>query len=136
MDTRIMPMASMQDDIVTNEFDELAIRDDAALEAVRHANCTLIQTTNSFYLFLLTDPAERRGLLVGGALGECPTSAVLLGAIRFATDFDEYPATLNTGLRAVFLVELAGLWKHVITSPVVSLAHAPVHTRMLRAVTH
>lgn len=136
MDTQITPRASMLTDSVAPEFDGLGIWDEAALDAVSHRNCTLIQTVNSFYLFLLTDPAERRGLLVGGALGEGPASAVVLGAIWQSGGPRLHQSDMNAGLRAVFLVESAGRWKHLITSRVVSFAHAPVHAREPRAVAH
>jgi hypothetical protein len=135
MDTQITPMPSMLDDN-DHEFAAWTLRDEAVLDPVRHSNCTLIQTLNSFYLFLLTDPTERRGLLVGGALGECPTSAILLGGVPHADDRRDYPTDLNTGVRAVFLVESAGGSKHVITSRVVSLAHAALDSRERRPVCH
>lgn len=136
MDTQITTRTSMLTESVATEFEELGIWDEAALAAVSHRKSTLIQTVNSFYLFLLTDPTERRGLLVGGALGEGPASAVLLGAIWHSTAPYLYRSGQGAGLRAVFLVESDGRWKNLITSRVVSLAHAPVQTREPRAAAH
>jgi hypothetical protein len=135
MDTQITPTVSVLDDDDTTFFDALAVPDEAALEAMRRSHCTLIQTINSFYLFLMTDPDERRGLLVGGAVGESPTSATLLGGVRI-TDSRDYAADENAGMRVVFLVEAAGRSRRVVTSRVVHLAHTAVHGRGRRTVTH
>lgn len=135
MHTQVTPTVSPLDESDTTLFDALPIRDEAGLDALRHSNCTLIQTVNSFYLFLLTDPDERRGLLVGGAVGESPSTAVLLGGVRI-TEGREYAPEANAGLRVVFLVESAGQSRRVITSRVVSLEHATVRGRARRGVTH
>ena len=135
MNTQVTPTVSLLDDSDTPWFESLPIRDEADLDALRHSNCTLIQTINSFYLFLLTDPDERRGLLVGGAVGESPSSAVLLGGIRI-TDSREYATEAGTGLRIVFLFESAGRSRRVITSRVMSLEHTTIHRRARRTVTH
>ena len=135
MDTQITPTVSTLDDDQTTLFDALAMRDEVLLEAIRRSNCTLIQTINSFYLFLMTDPDERRGLLVGGAVGESPTSATLLGGVRIGESHD-YVTDENTGMRVVFLVEAAGRARRVVTSRVVNLAHTAVQGRTRPTTTH
>jgi hypothetical protein len=98
-------------------------------DPVSHANRTLIQTANSVYLFVVTVPAERRGLLVSRALGECPANAQLVGPITEATGASADASCLRTGSRAVFIVESDGVCKRVITSRVGRLAHAHAQIR-------
>ena len=109
-------------------------------DPVTHASCTLIQTSNSFYLFRVTNPGERRGLLVGGAVGECPANAMLVGSLPVGNDAagdacEDRPA-VRVGARAVFLIEKNGACKCVITSRVVGLAHAPIRAREALAANH
>jgi hypothetical protein len=110
--------------------------DGPSFEPAGEPNCTLIQTTKSIYLFLRITPVDRRGLLVGGALGECPATAVLVGAIPEVNDASEYPSCLKTGSRAVFIIESDRSCKRVVTSSIVSLSHARVHSRATLATIH
>jgi hypothetical protein len=96
-------------------------QDGLAFDPVRCPTCTLIQTANSIYLFRVSDPRERRGLLVGGALGEGPVNAYLVGTLSDANDASDDASHLRTGSRAVFDIESDGAWKRMITSRVTRL---------------
>jgi hypothetical protein len=100
--------------------------DEVYPDSTSESTCTLIQTANSSYLFLMTAPSERLGLLVGGALGECPASAILVGAMPGAAGISESQPCLRTGSRAVFDIASDGGYKRLVTSPVVNLVHAQV----------
>jgi hypothetical protein len=129
MTTQITSLDSMLDDApLRTELEASPIADGMAVDPVSHANRMLIQTANSIYLFVVTVPAERRGLLVGGTLGECPASPQLVGAITEATGASADASCLRTGSRAVFTVESDGVCKRVITSGVVRLAHAQIRS--------
>jgi hypothetical protein len=123
-------------------FEELSFGGDSlpkgyatACDPLSQPNCTLIQTANSFYLFRVTIPAERRGVLAGGALGEGPVNARLVGALPGDNDPGDC-ASLTVGGRAVFLVERNGACKYVITSPIARLAHSPVRFQSELAMSH
>ena len=113
MATRIGALDSNLDGAGPTVF---GIPDGLAAESIRKSSCTLIQTTNNSYLFLMTGPTEQRGLLVGGALGDSPTPAILVGATPCARNVAEYPSCLRRGSRVIFAVERGGTWKRMITS--------------------
>jgi hypothetical protein len=102
--------------------------DEVNLDSTGGSTCTLIQTANSSYLFLMTAPAERLGLLVGGVLGECPASAILVGATPDAAGLPGNQACLRTGSRAVFDIASEAGYKRLVTSPVVKLVHAQLRS--------
>jgi len=89
-------------------------------------SCTLIQTVRSIYLFLGSTPADPRGLLVGGRLGESPISALLVGAIATSNVETEEPTALTTGARAVFHIHANGHHKRIVTSPIIKLVHTHI----------
>ncbi|MFY9607326.1 MAG: hypothetical protein WAU45_01765 [Blastocatellia bacterium] len=63
----------------------------------------VIRTRNSSYRFLITDPAKRRGVLTGGALGNNTLDAVLIES--FAQESNAKRETsydLKTGARVLF----------------------------------
>lgn len=63
----------------------------------------VIRTRNSTYRFLITDPAKRRGVLIGGALGNTTREAVLIES--FGLEENAEPKTsygLKTGARVLF----------------------------------
>jgi len=126
MTTTITSLGSMLDDEWKIELETLRILDRAGVDFAGRSNCTLIQTAHSIYLFLEHTPAERSGLLVGGAVGERPTAAYLVGSMDLATGEADYPTCLRTGERAIFQIMSQGVSKRIITSPVVSVVHRQV----------
>ena len=119
-----------------NRLDPLRMLDGLNAEAAGQASCALIRTANSSYLFLMTGPVEQRGLLVGGALGECPSRAVLVGAMPYDRGASDYPLCLRKGSRVIFVVELDGAWKRLITSQVIDVVHAVVESRHQQLACH
>ena len=126
MTTTITSLGSMLDDEWKIELETLRILDRAGVDFAGRSNCTLIQTAHSIYLFLEHTPAERSGLLVGGAVGERPTAAYLVGSMDLATGEADYPTCLRAGERAIFQIMSQGVCKRIITSPVVSVVHRQV----------
>jgi hypothetical protein len=128
MTTRIMWIDSTLDAQLRVDLDRgmipTAIPEDDMGEA---KSCTLIQTAHSIYLFLGSTPADPRGLLVGGVVGECPTDAFLVGAISTSNSELEYPTSLATGSRAVFHILSNRGCRRVVTSPIVKLVYTHVH---------
>jgi hypothetical protein len=110
--------------------------DGVELDSPSEFTCTVIQTANSSYLFLTTASAERRGLLVGGALGECPAWAIFVGVMPDKTGVCGHQACLRTGSRAVFDVASEGGYKCLVTSPVVRLVQMEVRSRESPASRH
>ena len=126
MTTTVMSLGSMLDDEWKMELETLKILDRAGVDFAGRSNCTLIQTAHSIYLFLEHSPAERSGLLVGGAVGENPTAAYLVGSMDLATGEADYPTCLRVGERAMFQIMSQGVCKRIITSPVVNVVHRHV----------
>jgi hypothetical protein len=130
MTTRVMWVDSMFDAELRTELDRGMMPDGIPIDVMGESNsCTLIQTAHSIYLFLGSTPADPRGLLVGGALGECPISAFLVGAISTSNSDAEYPTSLKAGSRAVFHILTNGYCKRVVTSPIVRLVHTHVRPK-------
>ena len=126
MTTTVTSLGSMLDDEWKMELETLTILDRAGVDFAGRSNCTLIQTAHSIYLFLEHTPAERSGLLVGGAVGEKPTAAYLVGSMDLATGEADYPTCLRAGERAIFQIMSQGVCKRIITSPVVNVVHRQV----------
>jgi hypothetical protein len=124
--TTITSLGSMLDDEWKMELEASRILDRAGVDFAGRSNCTLIQTAHSIYLFLEHTPAERSGLLVGGAVGENPTAAYLVGSMDLATGEADYPTCLRAGERAIFQIMSQGVCKRVTTSPVVNVVHRQV----------
>lgn len=82
----------------------------------------MIKTGNSAYRFVFSDPALRQGVLSGGALGDAPRSAILIGSIAEGADGGrgEIPG-LKVGARAVFYLFSPTGMERLITSAVVNL---------------
>ena len=68
-----------------------------------------IRTLFSDYSFRVTDPVQCRGFLSGGPLGDQPREAFFAGAILPASSQSSEWSRLETGYRAVFLIEGKGL---------------------------
>ena len=84
----------------------------------------LIQTANSIYRFTLSDPAQRRGRLSGGVLGEQDVNAIFLGGIAARTSQLNNAASLSLGNRALFVIEQETGVRRMVTSSITRLAHA------------
>jgi hypothetical protein len=66
-------------------------------------------------------PARAAG---GGALGEVPVNAVLIGVMTDPNEAADDTSRLRTGSRAIFDSECEGVGKRVITSRAVKLTQA------------
>ncbi len=83
----------------------------------------IIETLNSTYRFTLIDPANGRGLLTGGAIGDQIRVAILTGSLEdscrsLAVDSDR----LRAGARALFYLEVGSGVKSLIISKVIGLS--------------
>ena len=128
MTTRIMWIDPALDEELRELMDRGMIPAGIPVDELGKSNsCTLIQTARSIYLFLESTPADPRGLLVGGKLGESPISAFLVGAISTSNSDTEHPTALTTGSRAVFHILTNGGCKRIVTSPILKLVHTQLH---------
>jgi hypothetical protein len=92
-----------------------------ALDSLTATQHLLIETTNSTYSFAVTDPVQRLGVLIGGALAGRRAGTFLVGArSRKAGDEADF-ARLRVGSRAVFLFSSESGLKRVITSRITRL---------------
>ncbi|MEW6208938.1 MAG: hypothetical protein AB1631_11270 [Acidobacteriota bacterium] len=81
-----------------------------------------IETLNSSYRFLLIDPANGKGLLSGGSLGEGRHLAFLTGSIGDKRDpLGIDSRRLRTGARALFYLETNQGTKSLTLSKIVRL---------------
>jgi hypothetical protein len=79
----------------------------------------LIRTQNSEYRFSIVDPAERRGTLSGGFLGNQSRDAVLIGTLsetNSSNSLDNVSNGLKTGRRALFYLTAKNGIERLITS--------------------
>ena len=137
MTTRIMWIDPALDEELREFIDRGLIPDGIPIDELGEANsCTLIQTVRSIYLFLGSTPADPRGLLVGGKLGESPISALLVGAISTSNSDTEHPTALTTGSRAVFHIHTNRGCKRIVTSPILKLVHTQVHPQEALGTVH
>jgi hypothetical protein len=95
-----------------------------SLDTLNATDFISIKTADSAYVFVVTDPGKRRGVLTGGALGLTVTTSVLLGAHlgkngRVSALF----SGLCEGSRAIFFVESADGVEQLITSVITGLVH-------------
>jgi hypothetical protein len=107
---------------------EGAFNEDIAKElsfgGLRPADEILIKTGNSLYSFSVTDPAERRGILSGGALEESGVTASLIGSfVEGEQDSSTFLAGLKTGARALFYIEFGRGLKRLLTSSIIDLIY-------------
>ena len=71
MTTRIMSIDSARDEERRELVEREMILAGIPIDELEESNgCLLIQTVRSIYLFLRSTPADPRGLLVGGLVGE------------------------------------------------------------------
>lgn len=94
-----------------------------AFSEIRANDYLLIYTRNSFYSFLVTDAAEMRGTLAGGAHLGGGSDAVLLGAIvkRSQSKFLTERTRLQADSRALFVVDAGEGVRKLMTSTITRL---------------
>jgi hypothetical protein len=127
MTTRIMWIDTARDEELREFIERGMIPAGIPIDELGESNsCMLIQTVRSIYLFLGSTPADPRGQLVGGKLGEAPVSAFLIGGISTSNAETEDPTALTTGARAVFHIQTTGGCKRIVTSPILKLVHTQI----------
>jgi hypothetical protein len=85
----------------------------------------LIETSRSAYRFRVANPAERRGLLAGGAVGPQAREAILVAALGGeGNEPDDCSLDLRLNARAVFIIVTPDGPKRMVTSPITSLCRA------------
>jgi len=100
-----------------------------ALDALSASDFVRIETVNSTYCFLVTDPEGRRGILMGGALDSAAVTTVLLGAeIRANGQVSSLYSKLCEGARGIFFVAAADRVQQLITSTIIRLFHTRAKT--------
>ena len=100
-----------------------------ALDALNASDFVRIETVNSTYCFLVTDPERRRGILMGGTLASAAATSVLLGAeIRANGQVSGLYAKLCEGARGIFFVSAADRVQQLITSTITKLFHTRAKT--------
>ena len=100
-----------------------------ALDALNPADCLLIKTAESTYCFMVDDPASRRGVLMGGALGGAQVATVLLGAeIRQNGQVSALFSKLCEGACGIFFVASPDGVKQLVTSAITKLIYTRAKT--------
>jgi hypothetical protein len=72
------------------------------------ADAVRLQTRNSVYLFTLTNPAARQGMLTGGVFGNSPAEATIID-----------PLSIRNGLKVRFRIDYSLKSIMMSTSPVI-----------------
>ena len=95
-----------------------------SLDTLNATDCISIKTADHTYLFIVTNPEERRGVLTGGTLGSSSTVCVLLGANKRRNGhvsglFSE----IYEGSRAIFFIESDDDVEQFMTSEIIGLVH-------------
>jgi len=102
--------------------------DEIALDSLKPSDRLLIQTANSAYSFVVIDPRERRGVLIGGASNECHPITFLVGARgRKNAETESDPSGLRTGAPAIFVIESGNRLRSLVTSIITGLIHIKAH---------
>jgi hypothetical protein len=91
------------------------------LGALRAGSTLVIRTRNNEYVFVLTDPSLRLGLLSGGPSQGEPQEAVLACAVSGDADSTRADAQLRIGSRAVFYLFDEGRTMTLTTSTISEL---------------
>jgi len=103
-----------------------------SLDTLNATDCISIKTADDTYLFIVTDPEERRGVLTGGALGSRSIVSVLLGAnLGRDGQVSGLFSNLCKGSRAIFFIESHKGVKQFRTSEIIGLVHIEANTRDL-----
>ena len=101
-----------------------------SLDTLNVTDCISIKTADHTYLFIVTDPEERRGVLTGGVLGSNSTASVLLGAdMRKNGQVSALFSGLYQGSRAIFFVESQDGVRQFVTSEITGLVHIESNIR-------
>jgi hypothetical protein len=106
-DQRPSPTDSLSDFIGTTP--------EIALDQLRIGDQIVIQTAHSAYIYLVTDPAKRLGMVVGGVFGNYAAEAFL----RVSPAADNY--RLRAGARALFYIRSSAGYRRVTTSVITDL---------------
>ena len=94
-----------------------------SLDRLNVTDCISIKTADHNYLFVVTDPEERRGVLTGGA-GFNSTTSVLLGAdMRKNGQVSALFSGLYQGSRAIFFIESQDGVRQFVTSEIIGLVY-------------
>ena len=100
-----------------------------SLDTLNATDCISIKTADQTYLFIVTDPEERRGVLTGGRPGSISTVSVLLGAnMRKNGDVSGLFSDLYEGSRAIFFIESHDGVRQFMTSEILGLVHIEART--------
>jgi hypothetical protein len=86
-----------------------------ALDQLRIGDQVVIQTAHSAYIYLVTDPAKRLGMVVGGVFGNYAAEAFL----KVSPAADNY--RLRAGARALFYIRSSAGYRRVTTSVITGL---------------
>lgn len=100
-----------------------------SLDTLNATDCISIKTADHTYLFIVTDPEERRGVLTGGTLGSSSTVSVLLGAnMRRNGHVSGLFSEIYEGSRAIFFIESDDGVEQFMTSEILGLVHIEART--------
>lgn len=86
-----------------------------ALDQLRIGDQIVIQTAHSAYVYLVTDPAQRLGMVVGGVFGNYAAEVFL----KASPAADNY--RLTAGARALFYTRSSAGYRRVTTSVITGL---------------
>jgi hypothetical protein len=92
------------------------------LDDLKPKDKIVIRTRNSTYRFLITDPAKRRGVLTGGALGNNAREAVLIESFALEQGANRHTYGLKTGSRVLFYLYSTRGAERMATSVIQELA--------------
>jgi len=102
-----------------------------SLNTLNATDCISIKTADHTYLFIVTDPEERRGVLTGGTLGSSSTISVLLGAnMRRGGQVSGIFSDLYQGSRAIFFIESHDGVRQLMTSEIIELVYIDANNRI------
>jgi hypothetical protein len=123
----LLPGAEGKSDFLTGETDMERIEyntDEIAFNGLSAADEIAIHTINSRYRFLLIDPAEKRGLLSGGLLGDRQREAILVGTLASKTRaFAIDSPVMKVGDRVLFCLIDGNEAENFFTTVIQQLAH-------------
>jgi hypothetical protein len=98
------------------------------LEKMGPDDQVLIKTNNSEYKFSVVDPAERRGTLTGGSLGDQRRDAVLVGTLTGKSDQPVSDTlAVKEGVRALFYMAARNGIERLITSVITDIVYLKGH---------
>jgi hypothetical protein len=98
--------------------------DEIDLNCLSESDIILIETAHNSYIFLVTDAAERRGILVGRPIGECWDGNLLGTSAAKEAAPEMLLSKLNVGSRAIFLIVTGDGLRHLLTSSITKLARS------------